>query len=710
MQDPSVQKQRDPILQVLAGQDIKLNQRKSSGRMTKTPHECRSFAYNMLNSASKRQFLFRDVALEIFFSDGRNYLITTLNKERDVIHKKLLERTTLGEIEELSRKDTVATMSSFGAKLRNVFSMSPAAQAASRWERREISNFEYLMILNSLAGRSYNDLTQYPVMPWVLSDYSSTTLDLQNPASFRDFSKNMGSQHPERQRDFEERYESFAAAGINDTKPFHFGTHYSSAMIVCSYLIRLVPFVESYLLLQGGQFDHPDRLFYSIEKAWLSASRDNMTDVRELTPEWFYLPEFLANSNEFDFGNRHSGEKINDVELPPWANGDPEVFIKKHREALESDYVSANLHQWVDLIFGHKQLGPAAVNAVNVYHALSYHGAIDLDEVKDPVERLATIGIIHNFGQTPRQVFTKPHLTRGAKQKSVLSGSRLNKLVMQPGVGDIRQPVGEIILNEGLSGIPYGRIKSSFGSDIFIHWGTSDNSLRIINSEGNLRGILPSLHDQKITHCLSVANSVILGSQDTTVSVLKLMSDKKGSVLLQSQAYLRGHTTPITALAASAAFSCVVSGDATGSVLVFDLNRLEFVRKLCSFDRPVRALAISDLTGQTIACSGRHVIIYTINGARLADAIIEVEDEIVSAASFSDDLFFTGHTNGLTIAWKLSLREDSSPQGERSLWTLELVSKIACRTSASIIAFKMTQSRLFTGDSNGKIYSWGIGG
>lgn len=40
-------------------------------------------------------------------------------------------------------------------------------------KRGEISNFQYLMHLNTLAGRSYNDLMQYPVFPWILADYDS---------------------------------------------------------------------------------------------------------------------------------------------------------------------------------------------------------------------------------------------------------------------------------------------------------------------------------------------------------------------------------------------------------------------------------------------------------------------------------------------------------------------------------------------------------
>lgn len=61
-------------------------------------------------------------------------------------------------------------------------------------QRGEISNFQYLMHLNTLAGRSYNDLMQYPIFPWVLADYESHSLDFSAPSSFRDLAKPMGAQ------------------------------------------------------------------------------------------------------------------------------------------------------------------------------------------------------------------------------------------------------------------------------------------------------------------------------------------------------------------------------------------------------------------------------------------------------------------------------------------------------------------------------------
>ena len=100
-------------------------------------------------------------------------------------------------------------------------------------------------------------------------------------------------------------------------------------------------------------------------QAWLSASSMNLQDVRELIPEFFCLPEFLTNSNHFDFGATQKGDIVNDVQLPYWAKGDPKEFIRLHREALESKYVSEHLHEWVDLIFGYKQRGPAAEEGNN---------------------------------------------------------------------------------------------------------------------------------------------------------------------------------------------------------------------------------------------------------------------------------------------------------------------------------------------------------
>ena len=66
------------------------------------------------------------------------------------------------------------------------------------WQRRDICNFDYLMELNTLAGRTYNDLNQYPIFPWVLREYEQASLNLNDPTVYRDLAQPMGALNPAR--------------------------------------------------------------------------------------------------------------------------------------------------------------------------------------------------------------------------------------------------------------------------------------------------------------------------------------------------------------------------------------------------------------------------------------------------------------------------------------------------------------------------------
>lgn len=276
--------ERDPILHLVNSQSD--NVLRSDSRS----HRNKSWSLDKLSSISKRQFLLRDIALEMFFSDGASILITCLSpRNRDSIYGKLHSYATgrgldsdLAQALQYSSSTKYSSSSlmtsnssSFTSRLASAFASSASSLTSSfvsatrKWRMGEMSNFYYLMIINTLAGRTFNDLTQYPVFPWVIADYSSDTLDLSDPRSFRDLSKPMGAQTHARAQQFQDRYEALDSLNDHDAPAFHYGTHYSSAMIVTSFLIRLKPYVQSYLLLQGGKFDHADRLFNSVEKASL---------------------------------------------------------------------------------------------------------------------------------------------------------------------------------------------------------------------------------------------------------------------------------------------------------------------------------------------------------------------------------------------------------------------------------------------------------
>ena len=112
-----------------------------------------------------------------------------------------------------------------------------------------MSNFEYLMKLNTLSGRTYNDLTQYPVFPWILSDYESPSLDVNNNTIYRDLSKPVGALNPNRLQQFIDRFEAFDDPNI---PKFYYGSHYSSLGTVLYFTIRMEPFTSQFLEnLQG---------------------------------------------------------------------------------------------------------------------------------------------------------------------------------------------------------------------------------------------------------------------------------------------------------------------------------------------------------------------------------------------------------------------------------------------------------------------------
>lgn len=92
--------------------------------------------------------------------------------------------------------------------------------------------------------------------------------------------------------------------------------------------------------------------------------------------------------------------------MPPWANGSAYEFITKMRTYLESDEVSEFINEWIDLIFGFKQRGKEAENALNLYIPSSYDDNINIDAI-DKDQKPYYLRMVE-FGLTPAQITTKP--------------------------------------------------------------------------------------------------------------------------------------------------------------------------------------------------------------------------------------------------------------------------------------------------------------
>jgi factor associated with neutral sphingomyelinase activation len=353
-----------------------------------TTPQATSYLYQRdLIATARRYSGLKDSALELYWKDGTSSLLGFERKhEREQVLRLLPTVRCNGDV------IPCHTDREF------------IVQASSEWQKGNISNYDYLLLLNSAAGRTVQDLSRYPVFPWVIADYSSTTLDLTKPETFRDLTKPVGALNEKRLEYFQQRFAGME--GMDD--PFLYGTHYSAAAYVLYYLVRSMP--EHMLCLQNGKFDAPDRLFHSIFHCY-SCVLSNHADVKELIPE-FYNPnhdfDFLINARGLQLGATQTGDRVNDVTLPPWAKS-PRDFLKKNCKALESQICTSMLPRWMDLIFGSKSRGDIAKEVNNLFHRSAYLGPADLSAMPTPQERFQAELQATEFGLVPDLLFTGPH-------------------------------------------------------------------------------------------------------------------------------------------------------------------------------------------------------------------------------------------------------------------------------------------------------------
>ena len=324
------------------------------------------------------------------------------------------------------------------------------------WKNWEINNFELLMWLNIYGNRSYNDISQYPVFPWILSNYEdplkkdkendsknkkkknsnlntpslndgsdSEEEDEENNASeymYRDLSLPMGmlelNEEGERRKElFMETYDTLKNDDNGEIKPYIYGSNYSNPVYVCNFLNRLFPFTHISIELQGHKFDSPDRMFLSVKNSFYN-SITQKTDVRELIPEFFYLPEMFLNINGLNFGTLEDGTIVNDVLTP--CNNNPYDFIITMKSVLESEKVSRNIQNWIDLIFGYKARGKEAENANNIFTEASYQESINIQKEENKESKLRQV----EFGLIPTQILNK-ECGKRIKKEDILKGKEI---------------------------------------------------------------------------------------------------------------------------------------------------------------------------------------------------------------------------------------------------------------------------------------------
>jgi len=232
------------------------------------------------------------------------------------------------------------------------------------WKKKNkcYSNYDKLIIINLLSNRSFKDIYQYPVFPMFYNHIGIKERDMNSHIGFLE----LNEESKKRKQQIIESYQT----NLDDKKFLQeqeeiclFNTYYSNPIYTCNYLLRIFPYSFISIEFQGGGFDDPNRLFYSIPKA-MKNTLSQKSDYREMIPELFYMPELFENGNDLELNKISDGQNIDNVKFSNILNSSDGNntencesfqkyrFLSDMREVLENE---KKINQWIDLIFGVEQ-------------------------------------------------------------------------------------------------------------------------------------------------------------------------------------------------------------------------------------------------------------------------------------------------------------------------------------------------------------------
>ena len=393
--------------------------------------------------------------------------------------------------------------------------------------------------------------------------------------------------------------------------------------------------------------------------------------------------------------------------------------------------MSEHLHEWIDLIFGYKQRGEEAEAAMNVVIPLTYAGEVDVDAITDPLYKSAVISQINNFGQTPTQLFTKPHPKRnvpeilkmrrerlvadaaalaqlerctpplclvGAPEYTHLTREAFTQVFKDLPVGDTRlsskdrfmsAPLGCVLLPPGYSKVLHF---TSTPGRVTLHE-TSALTSRPLELGEELGSFV--LHSRAIT-CVDVSDSGSLlatGSEDMTArlwQVAKVGSGGRRAIDLLGVCV--GHMGTVTCLDICPQFSLLVTGSFDQQVCCWDTIRCKLIRVLGPMNGPVESVSVNRATGNIAVLTGTELYLFTMNGHLLARSeigslIFRDKGCVVLAPPVSawqdrqGILAVTGHEGGNVHLWRMrphvstETSEEASGPLQRTLYVSYTLTK-----------------------------------
>lgn len=647
-----------------------------------------------LISIQEHYYLQKMTALELNFIYGWNFiLIPSIDNYKQFY--QLLKRdleVSLSHFPKLQQMTNQSSLTSItGISFSNTLTYIPSpltsAYLLSRkdpsklWTEGLIDNYTYLCILNKLGKRAFCDYTQYCVFPWVISDYKDE--DLEDPVpdeDFRDLSLPMGQIGKERAPRFDVIYE-------DSERQYYYGTHYMHLGVVLYFMFRIDPFCLFSIYLHRG-WDHQNRLFYDIGESWNAAAFTSPADVKELIPQFFTLPEFLSNLGKLPLTTTTEGRSVADVILSQWSSS-PIDFTHKNLHFLQEDHVTKNLHNWIDLIFGYKSRGEAAIEAKNLFHPLCYAKQRKKDttgsgveattddgiESSDEIQRDAAITCIINFGQCAYQLYTTPHPSNNKlfNRKHLMTESEhlvSQKLNTVDCPIPVKFPVSDILILE--KDVITSTGVSCFTLDYEFSLNLAKLSINATKAKDALQAASTGILNKASSKSL-VTGNFLLSTCSISCSkdgVFMALGQREGGVSLYRLHYAANNYNEIS----DAAF--VATFPTAGTVSICRISTLHFLLLAVSknfinridigtqrllnpipIDFKVNCIAIDEYAGLIIAGGYSQIVIWTVSGEEIIRK--SIDSSVLSIAipdlyeTVNNRFFMTGHQNGIIRYWQI---------------------------------------------------------
>ena len=374
-----------------------------------------------------RRFCLNYIGYEIFMKDNRAHLFNFFNKNNlkkflRIMSEKLelsYKTQNPNNVPIYSHNENILSLQSLNYNINNEINFTVINDPIyifekngykSKYQKGEINNFKYLLLINKYASRTYNDNSQYLVFPLLFMDL--------NKKLRRDLSKPICLNKENNEHSIENCMENYKSFGN------HFNTHFTNAGYILYYLVRLNPFTFCHIKFQSGHFDSPERIFSSLNNYLdaLSSSEEN----RELCPELYSLYEAFINLNHNHLGYIN----VDKFFINDFASNDENgifEFIINMRQTLEK----SNIIPWVNNVFGYNQLNENE-DLINIFPLSSYEQKNNFEAEKKRLEKEGKskkeiiIQIKNNIcllsmGITPAQLFKTNHPIKNTTSRRLYS-------------------------------------------------------------------------------------------------------------------------------------------------------------------------------------------------------------------------------------------------------------------------------------------------